>query len=244
METPPPAWGRLTTATKHRRDLRNTPTCVGKTPWRDLSESPHRKHPHLRGEDSLLTHRNSGSLETPPPAWGRLAMRRCNNPAFRNTPTCVGKTHDTTQPQSWHRKHPHLRGEDSRLTSLTNILVETPPPAWGRPLEVTKLRAIWRNTPTCVGKTTALFHTSSAAEKHPHLRGEDTFGRSAKAWITETPPPAWGRPRAFDLSFRPCGNTPTCVGKTRKALSRRRVSEKHPHLRGEDSRSCLALCRH
>ena len=94
------------------------------------------------------------------------------------------------------KKHPHVRGEDSRAR---------------RPGE-----RLPGNTPTCVGKT----QDAGAVPVVP----------------AETPPRAWGRQRSKQLEpykgrkhphvrgedrqheYRdvvPCGNTPTCVGKTK-----------------------------
>ena len=112
------------------------------------------------------------------------------------------------------QKHPHVRGEDCRISSPRLNGGETPPRAWGRPHGgvVGPLRN--RNTPTCVGKTSAEGEYASALRKHPHVRGED-----ANQWIehyvtTETPPRAWGGPHQAAI-WRPfLRNTPTCVGKT------------------------------
>ena len=51
-----------------------------------------------------------------------------------------------------------------------------------------------RNTPTCVGKTFNHDKSVVFAEKHPHMRGEDSSGLI----------------RFYEMN----GNTPTCVGKT------------------------------
>ncbi len=92
------------------------------------------KHPHLRGEDNTGDFNGTAHLETPPPAWGRLIQEQDETGAWRNTPTCVGKT----SPSMWcgvsGRKHPHLRGEDLENTFNHNEETETPPPAWGRPI--------------------------------------------------------------------------------------------------------------
>ena len=93
--------------------------------------------------------------------------------------------------------------------------------------------------------------------KHPHVRGEDLSIPSALSPSSETPPRAWGRletlfrefisypetpPRAWGRhingghnNFR-IRNTPTCVGKTSLFSQIRGRLEKHPHVRGEDSR--------
>ncbi len=93
-ETPPPAWGRLGSLTTGASDARNTPTCVGKT--QKLTQNPFsmRKHPHLRGEDTLRWRVSLGRWETPPPAWGRPDLINAMHDEMGNTPTCVGKTPD------------------------------------------------------------------------------------------------------------------------------------------------------
>ena len=132
-ETPPRAWGRQPPHHSGRLEVRNTPTCVGKTlfPFRKLY--PFKKHPHVRGEDKSFGTESYAATETPPRAWGRLLMAAKTGQLDGNTPTCVGKT----------------------FLSLTRqlLFLETPPRAWGRPATSGALGAKSRNTPTCVGKT-------------------------------------------------------------------------------------------
>ncbi|MVB83604.1 hypothetical protein D6V12_18790, partial [Vibrio cholerae] len=54
-----------------------------------------------------------GSVETPPPAWGRLDNKKVRKGYPGNTPTCVGKTFSMKGSHGQPQKHPHLRGEDS-----------------------------------------------------------------------------------------------------------------------------------
>ncbi len=132
-----------------------------------------KKHPHLRGEDVATINFTATLMETPPPAWGRPFQYLGERPVFRNTPTCVGKTQLSIDDGVQIRKHPHLRGEDyPSLNSLTSQ-PETPPPAWGRHTVRPLFRIKWRNTPTCVGKTSSLKYPVKIPRKHPHLRGED-----------------------------------------------------------------------
>ncbi len=113
-------------------------------------------------------------METPPRAWGRLAMTATMLP--------------------WKEKHPHVRGEDSVGIDLVDSGIETPPRAWGRLLSDKKEGGIWRNTPTCVGKTISLPSFRAPRGKHPHVRGEDPSICFIYQSIWETPPRAWGRP--------------------------------------------------
>ena len=50
-ETPPRAWGRRGGAINQNVNVRNTPTCVGKTFLPGEHFGVFRKHPHVRGED-------------------------------------------------------------------------------------------------------------------------------------------------------------------------------------------------
>ena len=137
------------------KEMRNTPTGVGKTSFNPPNSECVRKHPHGRGEDPTLPPTTKPQQETPPRAWGRLYRLLKGGEDVGNTPTGVGKTlgYHSLNPYRW--KHPHGRGEDLSLWIMTNSILETPPRAWGR----RSLRNFFlkppRNTPTGVGKTLA-----------------------------------------------------------------------------------------
>ena len=189
----------------------------------------------MRGEDSTSPICFAWAAETPPRAWGRLNRLTIPLGAERNTPTCVGKTPASFSSDTHQRKHPHVRGEDSRLIAEHHGQIETPPRAWGRLGLPLPMLSAGGNTPTCVGKTAAAISPACSRRKHPHVRGEDASLSATMEATLETPPRAWGRLAAAVLANGYRGNTPTCVGKTpalRRALRRKR---KHPHVRGEDS---------
>ena len=71
------------------------------------------KHPHVRGENQQAIAPKLKKSETPPRAWGKPGVKELLVSLVRNTPTCVGKTVDAGTCQSWCRKHPHVRGENS-----------------------------------------------------------------------------------------------------------------------------------
>ena len=52
-ETPPRAWGRFRKDKVAGKLERNTPTCVGKIYYQLTDIDYRKKHPHVRGEDSL-----------------------------------------------------------------------------------------------------------------------------------------------------------------------------------------------
>ena len=233
-ETPPRAWGRHIAAIPFENAGGNTPTCVGKTRGSGSGRCCARKHPHVRGEDSLLFGREGRHIETPPRAWGRPVVLNIPTRPTRNTPTCVGKTRldPRRQVNTW--KHPHVRGEDSDKTFKDGSDQETPPRAWGRLVRAGIRGHQLGNTPTCVGKTTPPSVVKGKSRKHPHVRGEDFGGAVILNDTSETPPRAWGRPLRSLPTRWTIGNTPTCVGKTLAFRQCRHGGEKHPHVRGED----------
>ncbi len=127
-----------------------------------------------------------------------------------------------------------MRGEDPNFTATLLIHWETPPRAWGRRTSWLTPDRRWRNTPTCVGKTHQCPPRGHGSGKHPHVRGEDSLNLQRCRGRKETPPRAWGRLETTKTPAEPTGNTPTCVGKTRRLPAQHGKQQKHPHVRGED----------
>ena len=161
-------------------------------------------------------------------------------------------------------KHPRLRGEDSVEEQNFAPPTETPPLTRGRPFDFAHLGFSLGNTPAYAGKTTSKYPQGTAVQKHPRLRGEDHLKIDKSELAEETPPLTRGRLDMSFLPFRSLGNTPAYAGKTEKIpsekadltetppLTRGRPptarcaplgAEKHPRLRGEDSRPPQALRR-
>ena len=172
-ETPPRAWGRL--------------------PRRPKCQINEWKHPHVRGEDQIRREVQGQQEETPPRAWGRHHEKTKDRKNYRNTPTCVGKTSPVSSSSSSKKKHPHVRGEDTKVSNIFDFSEETPPRAWGRLEAAADRKASVRNTPTCVGKTASWQNCGNLGKKHPHVRGEDSLENMSLCHAAETPPRAWGR---------------------------------------------------
>jgi len=111
-ETPPRVWGRPSYSRWQYGQVRNTPTCVGKTAGGEKNLESVWKHPHVCGEDAHAIALLVFLRETPPRVWGRPGKNRPGVHKPRNTPTCVGKTHrpENDLRRGW--KHPHVCGED------------------------------------------------------------------------------------------------------------------------------------
>ena len=130
--SPPHAWGKFRLITYLRVNSRFTPTCVGKIKPIRVFGTLWAVHPHMRGENRSAQPcicRNRGS---PPHAWGKYHY---GDPAIRHdrfTPTCVGKIPKTKGKKSLYTVHPHMRGENGNPFSPCNIIVGSPPHAWGK----------------------------------------------------------------------------------------------------------------
>ncbi len=233
-ETPPRTWGRPMRQPNTSRQLRNTPTDVGKTGRNCSRRLAVRKHPHGRGEDSGPTVSTQRLPETPPRTWGRQFDASEYDEPIGNTPTDVGKTGAVHGVALRRRKHPHGRGEDAILKSRQIGATETPPRTWGRLQEGILQGVDGGNTPTDVGKTFAKRAGLNVAKKHPHGRGEDIASETPVGRAAETPPRTWGRLRGGRLRLTWLRNTPTDVGKTARQCCRLDSLWKHPHGRGED----------
>ena len=151
--SPPRAWGRLGGRSEAAHGSRFTPTCVGTTRGRRPLQSRATVHPHVRGDDSLMSLAEPCWAGSPPRAWGRRHARDPAAAAQRFTPTCVGTTHADRRRSGTTAVHPHVRGDDDDPTSPSGHLCGSPPRAWGRHDQGHTVELASRFTPTCVGTT-------------------------------------------------------------------------------------------
>ena len=132
----------------------------------------------------------------------------------RNTSTCAEKTQCLTRELYQHKKHLHVRGEDSRFTCAKICPMETPPRAWRRLSKFAGNLFIQRNTSTCVEKTQFHYQMPCNFQKHLHVRGEDSWSRPYLTAGTETPPRTWRRLHVICFVSITDRNTSTYVEKT------------------------------
>ena len=152
--SPPRAWGKLRAWHTYWKQIRLTPTCVGKTKARICAKSRHTAHPHVRGENFHDTRAHISHIGSPPRAWGKRIPAKIVAVHTRLTPTCVGKTLKEILTQLSHMAHPHVRGENCTSRVSSDGMGGSPPRAWGKPSMQTATQLATRLTPTCVGKTT------------------------------------------------------------------------------------------
>src|SRR5690606_31768323 len=89
-------------------------------------------HPHVRGDDVVVSLALLDACGSPPRAWGRRAAERAGDRGGRFTPTCVGTTPSAPPGASRRTVHPHVRGDDRVRDNGYAERRGSPPRAWGR----------------------------------------------------------------------------------------------------------------
>ena len=187
----------------------------------------------MRGEKITLSRTKPTTKGSPPLAWGKegITVEQVDDEGI--TPTCVGKRHSWCA--GWCRgwDHPHLRGEKGTIMSKDDGETGSPPLAWGKVFDKFLASKAIGITPTCVGKSSAIFSSHKLNQDHPHLRGEKTSSQSLSVGNSGSPPLAWGKDSSTTGGSPSVRITPTCVGKSEQSNLATLPKRDHPHLRGE-----------
>ena len=241
--TSPHAWGKRRHFRPVRGGVRNIPTCVGKTTPSWASCTDPTEHPHMRGENPGCGTPCSLKNGTSPHAWGKRTDGNLDRAINRNIPTCVGKTRCAPFSFRLLAEHPHMRGENPRLRARCATSGGTSPHAWGKRGGRRSIGRGGRNIPTCVGKTPPCRSSGPSATEHPHMRGENLYGRIVFLCSPGTSPHAWGKLCSVGSPRLQIRNIPTCVGKTLSGWTAPQATSEHPHMRGENSSSTALNAR-
>ena len=188
----------------------------------------------MRGENVHIIYDDKPIKETSPHAWRKLILIRLIEVFVRNISTCVEKTYQGRAQLKTGQKHLHMRGENDKFNRPHYHCLETSPHAWRkRPLVWTEKYHL-RNISTCVEKTPAFWGIASSAQKHLHMRGENSPAFGQAAVIPETSPHAWRKPYDYMGKVAVSRNISTCVEKTSYPRRRQGHCKKHLHMRGEN----------
>ena len=171
---------------------------------------------------------------SPPRAWGEPAAALQGDSVDRITPTCVGRTSARARAARCAPDHPHVRGENASMSSISRITSGSPPRAWGeRQLRLAAVDA-FRITPTCVGRTGFARSLPDLPTDHPHVRGENRTGLTVSSLTAGSPPRAWGERRRQRLARREDRITPHVRGENVKTLRMKsQVAGSPPRAWGE-----------
>ena len=119
--------------------------------------------------------------------------------------------------------HPHGRGDNVRMLSISRWMRGSPPRAWGQCKPYFAPIGEWRFTPTGVGTMHITQVYESVDAVHPHGRGDNGMKQWQKMGRGGSPPRAWGQ---FVCVIYPAHSnrfTPTGVGTMRGRRCRRRA---------------------
>ena len=167
----PHAWGQWGHKPLGVAFNRFTPTCVGTMRCYLGHQRLYPVHPHMRGDNLLLSacHQTcdgspphawgqccrtsvaSCGYGSPPHAWGQLTFRIFITKRPRFTPTCVGTILAAQKKCPKATVHPHMRGDNVLMQIGAFVGLGSPPHAWGQYQNGHHRKHQPRFTPTCVG---------------------------------------------------------------------------------------------
>ena len=153
---------------------------------------------------------------------------------LRITPACAGKTIVILHAEGAGKDHPRVCGENALLSNAGVSAGGSPPRVRGK--QAVKLRDIGhaRITPACAGKTARQNGSRGRRQDHPRVCGEN-YGMNGVYWCAEgSPPRVRGKRLRRGARERDARITPACAGKTACTLERRRETQDHPRVCGEN----------
>ena len=177
----------------------------------------------MRGEDLPATRRARKCPGSPPHAWGRRPRSPQGTCVGGFTPTCVGKTTSRSS-DAPARVYPHVRGEDPSRTLGSE---GTRPGKSPRQVAAAPWCRSMLRSPCALSSMRSGSCSQGGRTPVPPMR-HNSRSRALKArgqdWV------------GFHDAQRPCGCTPTYVGKTSARRANSWRPSVHPHVRGEDRR--------
>ena len=174
-ETSPHTRGEPTSPLHWQYGARNIPAYAGRTSVviRQINESP--KHPRIRGENVAPVNGRKSTPETSPHTRGELSACLRVVVRHRNIPAYAGRTSSARLSQSSARKHPRIRGENTKGTVPPAVIMETSPHTRGELRRTMKMSDDLRNIPAYAGRTMKEMKMAPPTRKHPRIRGENSI---------------------------------------------------------------------
>ena len=241
LGSPPRVWGQPVRHVDISRTGRFTPTRVGTTSCNTARSVLQPVHPHVCGDNLVLSCWLSPGCGSPPRVWGQPRHRRRHYPCGRFTPTCVGTTRSGVSCAVPRAVHPHACGDNCGVRSLPARLRGSPPRVWGQRIANATRCQIARFTPTRVGTTLQGSGRFENVPVHPHACGDNLARSLFCSPSIGSPPRVWGQ-RSGRGSDRLRGRfTPTHVGTTSIATSATSPTSVHPHACGDNQATVLTV---
>ena len=192
-------------------------------------------HPHGRGDNENVIQMRRWHGGSPPRAWGQCVPREFPARAIRFTPTGVGTINATPHLRNRVTVHPHGRGDNVPLRTVTTHDHGSPPRAWGQFSGVCPGAVQFRFTPTGVGTIDRRRPSGRGTTVHPHGRGDNINRRRPCRATRGSPPRAWGQLLRRSIRHHRRRFTPTGVGTISRCWRKLVNCAVHPHGRGDNT---------
>jgi len=153
----------------------------------------------------------------------------------RFTPTGVGTIETRRATRASAAVHPHGRGDNLHRPLSKELLVGSPPRAWGQFQSDGRILPNVRFTPTGVGTITSLPSWTARQPVHPHGRGDNCRHCSLFDAADGSPPRAWGQCAGVCSLTVTTRFTPTGVGTMPPPATAFCPFPVHPHGRGDNA---------
>ena len=138
--------------------------------------------------------------------------------------------------------HPHMRGEQDRITWQACSKSGSSPHAWGTERGTQAYQLRFRFIPTCVGNSSRYPVCQSMTAVHPHMRGEQANFQVTNPKRPGSSPHAWGTDSGDPAGTYITRFIPTCVGNRFSGLFQDVSRSVHPHMRGEQVFRIVSRC--
>ena len=188
----PRTWGTAVAPAQHRRQSRFIPTYVGNSQESDPPAANHPVHPHVRGEQAIVTVFMTATPGSSPRTWGTGHRQGARDGRRRFIPTYVGNRLCWLRQQSRPAVHPHVRGEQLKGHETRAIKAGSSPRTWGTELRTRLDECSPRFIPTYVGNRPRALATRINRTVHPHVRGEQVRIHGHAVQLGGSSPRTWG----------------------------------------------------
>ena len=139
------------------------------------------------------------------------------------------------------RAHPHSRGENYERKTGQPITSGSSPLTRGKPSAARVRMTSMGLIPTHAGKTVALRYRTNRPPAHPHSRGENAPPFPPLLRDGGSSPLTRGKHRSIAGDAGRWGLIPTHAGKTPAAKLEETARRAHPHSRGENLHTLVAI---
>ena len=167
---------------------------------------------------------------------GKVEPERLRKLSGGITPAWAGKRPTRTAALATTGDHPRMGGEKSRLQSLAERRVGSPPRGRGKATSETMLAGEKGITPAWAGKRRPQSPLSAGRWDHPRVGGEKMGCSAEKRSRLGSPPHGRGKGHACHQAAVVVGITPAWAGKRQRPAIGRTWQGDHPRVGGEKLR--------